>query len=332
VLLAGFMLAVRLCVALLAPELESDAYGHLFIAKAVVRRPGNLHVHWVWLPGWHWVLATVAWHEHAHQIARSALSVLQLAGPLLVYSVARREIALLAAALYTLAQLPNLLATSAQPETLFALLTLGATLGLERRRGLVAGACLAGAALLRYEAWGSVALVAAGALFASKQDRKLWLQAALPPLFAIATWLAARHLSGADWLGFARHTHGFVERYRAASGRSALTDALLTLALPCVALGPTVLLLPFGDWKTIPKSWLVPGGIALFLVASALNGSALPLPRYFTALTPFGCILVAEGALWLARSRQKPFVVPASLLAMAATTTAHLAHALFKVS
>ena len=55
-LAAAAMLVLRLHVVLYLPDGEADAYGHFGAARALVEDPTNLKVHWVWLPGWHYVL------------------------------------------------------------------------------------------------------------------------------------------------------------------------------------------------------------------------------------------------------------------------------------
>ncbi len=66
---------------------------------------------------------------------------------------ARTVVALLSALALTLAPLPNLLATSANPETVVSLALLGASWALARERYWLAGAALFVASLMRYESW-----------------------------------------------------------------------------------------------------------------------------------------------------------------------------------
>ena len=56
VLAGGIALAVRLAVIWRLPDADTDAYGHFAIGRALVADPTNLVVHWVWLPGYHYLL------------------------------------------------------------------------------------------------------------------------------------------------------------------------------------------------------------------------------------------------------------------------------------
>src|SRR5580693_2508035 len=37
------------------PDIDTDAYAHHMIARAILAQPGDLAVHWVWLPLFHYV-------------------------------------------------------------------------------------------------------------------------------------------------------------------------------------------------------------------------------------------------------------------------------------
>ena len=50
------MLAVRLAVVATTADVDTDAYGHFAIARALLHEPANLSVHWVWLPGYHYLV------------------------------------------------------------------------------------------------------------------------------------------------------------------------------------------------------------------------------------------------------------------------------------
>ena len=167
VLAGGLALLVRLAVVLAAPELDNDAYGHWRLARAFLADPTNLRVHWVWLPGWHVALGGGLLLGASHTSVRVANALLQTIGPWLVYLIARgprgqsapseRSFACAAALFYTVAPLPNLMASSAQMETPFSLLLLATTWAVLRERAWLAGGLLGVSALFRYEAWGVVA-------------------------------------------------------------------------------------------------------------------------------------------------------------------------------
>src|SRR5262245_25936819 len=53
----GLFAAWRLECLTLGPDPDTDAYGHLMIARQMLETPGNASIHWVWLPGYHALLA-----------------------------------------------------------------------------------------------------------------------------------------------------------------------------------------------------------------------------------------------------------------------------------
>src|SRR5579863_9341390 len=54
--LAIFVLALWRGVCVLAgPDIDTDAYAHHMIARAILADPRDLAVHWVWLPLFHYV-------------------------------------------------------------------------------------------------------------------------------------------------------------------------------------------------------------------------------------------------------------------------------------
>jgi hypothetical protein len=338
------MLCVRLALVATLPDVDTDAYGHFRIARALVRDPTNLAAHWVWLPGYHYLLW--AWiHLGVGFAGARVLSALaQAAGPFLLFDfVARRggdragrvgvdpgapaadrQVAFLAALLWTVAPLANRLATSAQAETWFTLFVLSAAWAVERRRSWLAGAALAAACLVRYEAWGAVPALA---LLCWKR-RSPGAPAILLPAAAIAAWIVLRRYADGEWLTFLWGTRRFADGWRAAQGRSALVDGLLIpLGLPPLVMGPAIVLLPLGIRRSIRAGWAVPAGVLAFLALSYLGRSAIGLERYLTALTPFVCVAVADGARTLPNRLPQVSARGAArgaLAAMAVTTVVHL--------
>jgi hypothetical protein len=335
--LAGLLaLALRVAVILGVPELEFDAYGHFKLAQAFLRDPTNLVVHWVWLPGWHVVLSGGLLLGAGHTTVRVAMSLLQSLGPWLLYRLTReqerdRHVGYNAALFYTVAPLPNVLGTSAQAETLFVLLLLATTWALLRARGGVAGALLAAASLFRYEAWGIVALLGVSAV----RRRGRWrsdLLAFLSAAAVIVAWLCARRLSGLPWFSFATATKAFVERYRESVAHPAWLSVIALVLLPLFALGPAVLFALPGLSALRQRAVQVPAGVLLFLAASALGGGLLPLPRYFSALTPFACLAMAAGVTQWSARRGAPSEARAVRLVTASLVLVTFAHFAFALS
>jgi hypothetical protein len=277
---------------------------------------------------------------------RALAAVAQSAGPFLLFDfVARRDgeeteesrqIALLGALLWTLAPLANCLALSAQAETWFTLLVLGTAWTVERRRSVLAGALLAAACLVRYEAWGAIPALAL--LAWKRRGDGPGIAAVLLPSAAIAAWILLRRHADGEWLAFLVHTQRFAGGVRAAQGRPLLVDALLIpLALPLLVIGPAIVLLPLGLRRSIRTGWAVPAGVLCFLVLSHLGRGALGLERYLTALTPFACVAVADGARILAERRRSPSAsagarrMAAGIVALMALTTAgHLVWTVYR--
>jgi hypothetical protein len=333
--IAALALAVRFAFIFALPDADTDAYGHFGIARALLREPWNLSVHWVWLPGYHYLLWALLHLGVGFRGARIFNTLLQAGAPFLLYDfVARRgggdppersaRVALLAAIAWAVAPLPNLLAISAQAETSFTLLCLASAWALERRRPALAGSLLAAACLFRYEAWGAVAALALHRL----ARKSVPLPAIAIPLSAVASWILLMRSHDGEWLSFFRKTHEFASTVREGASSSPVVDALwFPGILPAVVLGPALLLVPLGLRRALRLGWLVPGGILAFLWLSYAGRGALGLDRYYTALVPFACVAVAEGALrvpelWPRISARA--AAAAALCALALMTVTHL--------
>lgn len=332
-------LLIRLAIIVATPDVDTDAYGHFKIARALLADPTNLHAHWVWLPGHHYAIWALLHLGATFTAVRVASALVQAAAPFVLYDlVARRggedparsrEVALLAALAWTIAPIANRLATSAQAETWFALLIVAGAWAVERRRPWLSGGVLAVACLVRYEAWGVIPALLLYRV-AHRRDRPAPVGAAsfLLPGAAVIGWIVARRAADGAWLSFLRDTHAFASGVRAAQeGPSLLERVLLPLVLPLRVLGPAVVLVPLGLRRAVRGGWLVPAGVLAFLLASYLGRGALGLERYFTALVPFACVAAAEGVLRVPEVFPRVSAGAATrgmLAALALTTAAHL--------
>jgi hypothetical protein len=330
------MLAVRLAVVATTADVDTDAYGHFAIARALLDEPANLAAHWVWLPGYHYFVAALLRLGLGFTGLRALSAVVQAVAPFVLFDlVARRggedpaqreRAALLSGLAWTLAPLSNRMATSAQAETCFAFLVVAGAWATERRRAGLAGSILAAACLFRYEAWGAVPALAIHRAIRRREGPGI--AAFLIPAAAVAGWIVLRRLADGEWLVFLRETARFAGGVRAAQGFSPLLDGLLIpLAIPPLVIGPAIVLVPLGLRRAVTAGWVVPGGILAFLVASHLGRGALGLERYLTALVPFACVAVAYGALRvpeIARRITARRAAGAALLALALTTALHL--------
>src|SRR6185436_19606504 len=79
----------------LGPDPDTDAYGHYVIARQFLQTPLDLHIHWVWLPLYHLLLAAGIAAGATLDHVRYATSVLSTLTPLLLWwglgHVARRS-------------------------------------------------------------------------------------------------------------------------------------------------------------------------------------------------------------------------------------------------
>ncbi len=334
-------LGVRLAMIAWTPEPEGDAYGHFMIAAAFLRDPGNLAVHWVWLPGWHVIVAAARAVGISHDGVRVGCALLQAVAPFILYDLVGRagagkealEVAFLSALAWTVAPLSTLLGASAQPETLFTALLVGTVAALERRRGLVAGALLSMACLLRYEAWGSTGALALLLLVRRKKGPPL--ASVLVPLGVIGGYITLRRFTDGEWLAFVRWTRSFVIMQREVLGISRAAAALLfTVVAPFASFGPAFLLAPLGLRRFLRESWIVPGGVLAFFLMSYAGGGSLPLFRYWTSLVPFTCAAMAAGAFGVARwfpRWSRGTIAKALLVSLALVTAVWLGREVWRV-
>lgn len=311
-------LVLRVTYVLVVPDFDGDAYAHYEFAARVVASPSDLTVHWVWLPGFHFLLAGLQTIGATFRDVRIFNAMLSAAGPFLLHRhVARHSspnVARTAALLWTVSSLGNLLGTTALAEVSFTLLLLGASVEMDLPRGrgrtAWAGLLLAGACSMRYEAWFAVMLLG-GWQIASRWPRLgRWIAVSpAPPLVvavpavAIATYVVVRRFVDHEWLWFVRETYRFTHMQRGLITSSPVLQALwFPVILPTLLLGPAIALLPFGrrrDEHTTPApaaaSTLIPVAMVAFLALSWLGRGALAQPRYFTALMPFACALLAKA-------------------------------------
>jgi hypothetical protein len=312
------------------PEPDTDAPGHLGIARALLSDPTNVAIHWVWLPAYHFVLAAclrAGLSADAIRVLNCALAAL-LPVLVLLYgesTAARpargpdRYVPWMAAAFCAVSPLVNLLGTSAQQETLFTLLILGAVWSIDKGRFALAGAVLALAALIRYEVWGGVALLiglrALGAVppIARRLPApilracRLPLVVALPSVAAVGAWLLAHKLTQGEWLGFLRELYRYTHAQRETFDRDALW---FPLRQPLFVFGWIIgALAVVGLRRAWRPSYVVPLGIYLFLLGAYVFKGALDSARYYESLTPFVAIAAAHGASVIGSRRR--WVAPA---------------------
>jgi hypothetical protein len=232
----------RACCIFSGPDIDTDAYAHHMIARAILADPRDLAVHWVWLPLFHYAQVPLVALGGTMDDVRWVNLALSAALPFVLFAYVRRTAraadaqmpaeatALLAAVFAGACPIVMQMGTTAQPEPLFVLLVLGVAIALEERRDIAAAAMLAAAVMLRYEAWAVLIAVAAwltfaaawrvwrpggdrpAAPFAARTGRvgtgRAWI-VVLAPALLIGVWAVLRRPVDGQWFGFLRQTQEF---------------------------------------------------------------------------------------------------------------------------
>jgi hypothetical protein len=327
---AAVLAAWRIACVRAGPDVDSDAYGHHMIARQILVDPGDLAVHWVWLPLFHYVQVPLVWLGGPMDTVRFANVALAAAMPIVLFfyvraqtpddvgRFARDAVAALATILAALCPIAMQMGTTAQPEPAFALLVLGTAIMLERRRYGWAAAMLAAATMLRYEAWAVVPAIAVVFLLERRRNLRVWLVVVVP-LAVIFAWAALRRPVDGAWFAFLSQTRTFANdamKTKSAldGGAAQLANDLLfyAVSVPWRVMGPTLLLVPLGLWRT----WREEGhrfvvvfvACLAFVTLSWITRSSLGLDRHFVELVPLyataaahGAAIVGEGVAWCAR-------------------------------
>jgi hypothetical protein len=225
----------------------------------------------------------------------------------------------MAAVFCAVSPLVNLLGTSAQQETLFTLLVLGAAWSIDLRRFVLAGALLAVSSLIRYETWGAVALLV-GLYAAGKvptimrrlpepiaRSCRLPLVIVAPSLLAIGAWLLAHKLTDGQWLGFLRELYRYTHVQRVSLHRGPLW---FPVKQPCSSsVGSSSCCSSSDCGARGAQVYVIPLGIYLFLTGAYLFKGALGSARYYESLTPFVALSAAHGACVIGSRRR--WIAPA---------------------
>jgi len=303
------------------PEPDGDAKGHLGIAASLLIDPFRVARHWVWPPGYHYFLAALLRLGMDAQGIRFLNCALAAVLPVVVWRYAESTIApsashlerlapVLAGVLCAVMPVVNLLGTSAQPGTLFALLVLVAVWSIDEGRFAAAGWALAAAVMVRYEAAGAIALLAALRLVGFcppvvnrlpadlRRACRLPAVVVVPPLAAILGWVVAHRVADGTWLGFVREIYRVTHAQRATYfHQDVWTDFLFfPVVQPYYLFGLTIPLFLLGIRRAWRDGFIVPLGIYLFLLGSYTCKGVLASGRYYESLTPFLCIAAAHGA------------------------------------
>jgi hypothetical protein len=327
------------CVAA-GPDIDTDAYAHHMIARAILADPGDLAVHWVWLPLFHYLqvpfVAAGGTMDGVRWFNVALTAVLPIVLFQYVRVTSRRRgparaalspdgVALLAALVAATCPIAMQMGTTAQPEPLFALVMLLLAIAYEEGRTGTAAALLSAAVLLRYEAWASLAAIAAiqigarlaamarvrswGRLTGSPARRSPdgWLVVAAPVTLSLA-WAALRRPVDGQWFGFVRQTHEFANQVAGSQGGApwrgvgGLAGDLLyyPVFVAWRVMGPALPLAALGIARTVREQGarfvVVLAACLAFVTLSWMRRSSLGLDRHFVVVVPLYAVFAAQGA------------------------------------
>ncbi|HEX3770775.1 MAG TPA: hypothetical protein VHV30_07925 [Polyangiaceae bacterium] len=316
--------AWRAVCILAGPDVDTDAYAHHMIARAILADPRDLAVHWVWLPLFHYLQVPLVALGGTMNDVRWVNLVLAAASPVVLFLYVRRTarggpmgpdlLALLAGVFAAACPIAMQMGTTAQSEPLFAILALGIAIAFQERRHGLTAALLAVAVVVRYEGWAIFAAVGGLTLLEALAQRRSgaparfawrpWLAVAVP-VVPILIWAILRRPVDGRWFGFLGDTHSFVSQamVEKASARSPIAlagDALYYPAFVALrVLGPVAVLAPFGlvrAWRQQgPRFVLVLAAVLGFISLTWVQRSSLGLDRHFVAVVPLYAACGAQG-------------------------------------
>lgn len=327
--------AAKLAIIFTGPDYDGDAYAHAMAGRRMLLTPGDVTLHWVWLPLIHVLYAAATLAGDGLRAMRVFNALVSSASALLFAwflrdrarrapatsaesSLAPSFVPWLAGALLAADPLDIWLGVTGQTEPLFQLLILGLCVAYERRAFVTGGLLLAAAALTRYEAW---PLLAVGVWIAAR-DRPLRARAQalwLLPAIAVAGWCLFHYRATGEPLQFLRYNRDFVEGYLRGVGYPWGREPSLPLmaifyitAVPVWnMLGPIHLLgfvgLPRAARELPRVFFVVSAALLVIVIAGFLRGTHLGLPRHAVAFSPLFCVLVAVGTEALATRAAERF-------------------------
>jgi hypothetical protein len=299
------------CV-LAGPDIDTDAYAHHMIARAILADPHDLAVHWVWLPLFHYVQVPIVALGGSLDVVRWTNVALAAALPVVLFlyvqktarsgesRVAPEAVGLLAALFAAACPIAMQMGTTGQPESLFALLVLGVAIALQQERWGWTAALLGAAVMLRYEAWAALGVVM---FFVALKRGRGWVSVAVP-VALILLWAALRRPVDGQWFAFLRQTKQFAND--ALHQKSGVLADLLYYPVQTAyrVTGATLPLAVFGVVRTVRQQ-----GVRFVLVLAACLGfvsltwvtrSSLGLDRHFVCVVPLYAAFSAQGAAVIA--------------------------------
>lgn len=299
------------CV-LAGTDIDTDAYAHHMIARAILADPRDLAVHWVWLPLFHYAQVPIVALGGSLESIRWINVALTAATPVLLFTYVRRTatsgasriapeaIALVAALVTAACPIVMQMGTTGQPEPLFGLLILGVAVAFEREKVAWTAGLLAAAVMLRYEAWAALVVVTG---FVVLRRGRGW-PAVAAPVACILAWAALRRPVDGSWFAFLHQTKQFANDALQQKG-GVLTDLLYyPVHTAWRVTGSTLPLAVFG----IVRTWRQQGARFVLVLAACLGfvsitwvtRSSLGLDRHFECVVPLYAVFTAQGAVVIA--------------------------------
>lgn len=341
------MLVLRVLWVFAFRDIDSDAYGHFFIATAVKDDPTNLAVHWVWLPLYHFFVAALTYAGVGFRGVRIVNAGVATIAPFLLHDAVRRrtedaDIARASAIALALSPLATVLAQSAQPETLFLAAICFTLFESARGHDARAGVFLAIACMLRYEAWGATLALAVCWLLgklrrapsnAAATNERIGFAFVAIPCAVVTAYVLFRFWTDGQLLLFFRGTRDITAR-QVASRWTFYDVVSFPIIMPYMIFGPLIALIPVG-WRTVvrwnrPRDWVLALGFAVFLLLSYYGGGSHAGERYLASLVPFGCIALGAGVVRVtrrAKGRLARHLEVGLMTVLALTTAWHLRRA-----
>lgn len=305
----GALAAWRASCILAGADIDTDAYAHHMIARAILTDPRDLAVHWVWLPLFHYLQVPLVALGGTMEAVRWANVALAAALPVLLFVYVRRTArsgasllppgatALVAALLAALCPIAMQMGTTAQPEPLFAIVILGVAVAFQEERHGWTAALLAIAVMLRYEAWAALAVVGAWAAMRRGRSRT-WIAVAAPAAVILA-WAALRRPVDGSWFAFLRQTKEFANDATHARFGVARDAVYYPVFVAWRVMGSALPLVPFGIWRTVRQQGarfvLVLAACLGFVSLSWITRSSLGLDRHFVCVVPLYATFAAQG-------------------------------------
>lgn len=321
ILSAVFITAVwQILFVVYLPDGDTDAYAHHVIAREIIMNPGNLSVHWVWLPLFHYISAALIIIGAKMQTLRFFNIALTIAISYYTFHYTRKssgsgKTAFFAFILTIFMPLGILMGTTAQPEPLFSLLFLVFIILFTSKKFILSSLILSFLSLLRYESWSVLFIIGIYTIIMIYKKRSIYLDDfgknlsvylnIILPVLAILFWSFLRYPYDGKFMGFIGGTKEFVFDALKLSENNdwGISDVFYDTFhyifwIPFLFYGLNLFFIIPGLRDTIKnQKWLFIFGLGIlaFISLSWIFKSNLGLNRHFTSLIPLYSIIIANG-------------------------------------